>query len=236
MADNDYIGQLQNSRWQTFNAGYLNRTPSWMQGDFKQGTSVSTARHQPARAGVSQYWAGGDIRDTRTKPGAAAEAVDKIGQGFVNRNLDRQAQAQQAQQQAQAGQQLASGWQNLPQQAQFAQMKQQYTNAFKPAPASPLPTSPLPPPAPGVQPFGTPAQNQAFPAPGTPAPARPPLTQQQQQAVAGVQQMKAARQPTPTTASKPSAKTRSQRRTMGTEAINRIRESLYEQNIPDFLK
>ena len=234
MADNDYLGNIQQQRLnQQWSNNMAWSTPYWMKGDFKQGSSVSQNRFQnrfqAPNAGVSQSWRGGEILDTRTKAGATANAVDQIGQGLVQRNLSNQKRQQ-------AGQQLASGWQSLPQQAQAAQNKQQYTNAFKPATAPAVPTSPLPPPAPGVQPFGTPAQNQAFPAPGTPAPARPPLTQQQQQAVAGVQQMKAARQPTPTMASKPSAKTRSQRRTMGTEAINRIRESLNEQNTPDFLK
>jgi len=222
MADNDYIGQLQNSRWQSLNAGYLNRTPSWMRGDFKQGNRVSQQRYQAVDGGVRQSWRGGEILDTRTKPGVAAEAVDRIGQGFVNRNLNRQAQAQQAQQSQQAGQNFYSQYVALANKAQ-------YQAAFQPSPAPALPSKAMPPPAPGVQPFGTPAQNQAFPAPGTPAPARPPLTPQQQQAVAGVQQMKASRQPTP---SKQPAKSRSQRRSMGQAAIAQIRQSLNNPSIP----
>jgi hypothetical protein len=231
MADNDsdYIGNLSTSRWQSMNASYLNRTPSWMQGEFKQGNRTSQNKYQAPNAGVQQSWSGGEIRDTRTKPGATADAVNAIGQGFVNRNLNRQAQAQKAQQSQQAGQNFYSQYVGLANRAQ-------YQAAFQKSPAPALPSKAMPPPAPGVQPFGTPSQNQAFPAPGTPAPARPPLTPLQQSAVAGVAQMKAARQPTPTATSKTPAKTRSQRRTMGTEAINRIRQSLNEQNTPDFLK
>ena len=146
MADNDYIGQLQNSRWQSLNAGYLNRTPSWMRGDFKQGNRVSQQRYQPARAGVSQYWAGGEILDTRTKPGVAAEAVDRIGQGFVSRNLNRQAQAQQAQQSQQAGQNFYNQYVGLANKAQ-------YQAALQPAPAPKLPTAPLQPPASNTTPY-----------------------------------------------------------------------------------
>ena len=211
------------------NASYLNRTPSWMQGEFKQGNRTSQNKYQAVDGGTRQSWRGGEIRDTRTKPGATANAVNAIGQGLVSRNLARQAQAQ-------APNPILSGYQNLPNQAMASKLKNQYASAFQPAPAPAVPTKPLPSPAPGVQPFGTPAQNQAFPAPGTTPPARPPLTPLQQSAVAGVAQMKAARQPTPTATSKTPAKTRSQRRTMGTEAINRIRQSLNEQNTPDFLK
>lgn len=136
MADNDYLGGIQNQQWNTYNAGWLRQTPNWMQGRFKQGTPVSSARFQPGRAGVSQSWDGGQIRDTRTKP-MAAEAVNRIGQGIVDRNLNVQASKAAQQQQAQAGQRLASAWQNLPQQAQAAQMTQQYASAFKPAPPAP---------------------------------------------------------------------------------------------------
>ena len=225
MADSDYIGNLSTSRWQSMNASYLNRTPSWMQGEFKQGNRTQQNKYQAPNAGVQQAWRGGEIRDTRTKPGATAEAVNAIGQGFVSRNLNRQAQAQQAQQSQQAGQNFYSQYVGLANRAQ-------YQAAFQKAPAPALPTKPLPSPAPGVQPFGTPSQNQAFPAPGTPAPARPPLTPLQQSAIAGVQQMKAQR----TAPAKTPAKTRSQRRSMGTDAINKIRASLNEQNTPDFLK
>jgi hypothetical protein len=70
--------------------------------------------------------------------------------------------------------------------------------------------------------------------PDTPAPKV--LTPQQQQAIAGVQKMKENRSAsTPPPASKP-ARSRTQRRAMGAEAIAKIRESLNEQNIPDFLK
>jgi hypothetical protein len=67
----------------------------------------------------------------------AAEAVNRIGQGIVDRNINVQASKAAQQQQAQAGQRLASAWQNLPQQAQAAQMTQQYASAFKPAPPAP---------------------------------------------------------------------------------------------------
>jgi hypothetical protein len=119
------------------NASYLNRTPSWMQGEFKQGNRVNQQRFQAPNAGVSQSWRGGEILDTRTRPGATADAVAKIGQGFVSRNLNRQQSQAQAQQQQQAGQQFASAWQNAPQQAQLSRLAQQYANAFKPAPPAP---------------------------------------------------------------------------------------------------
>lgn len=137
MADTDYIGTLNTSRWQSMNASYLNRTPSWMQGEFKQGNRVNQQRFQAPNAGVSQSWRGGEILDTRTRPGATADAVARIGEGLVQKNLNNQQAQAQAQQQQQAGQQLASAWQNAPQQAQVSRMAQQYGSAFKPAAPAP---------------------------------------------------------------------------------------------------
>ena len=136
MADNDYIGQLQNSRWQSYNAGYLNRTPSWMQGDFKQGHFTSQNKYQAVDGGTRQLW-GGDakIRDTRTAPVAGA-VVRELGKGFVSRNIQRQAQAQAGQQQAQAGQNFYNQYVALANKAQ-------YQSAFQKAPAPTLPTAPL---------------------------------------------------------------------------------------------
>jgi len=148
MADNDsdYIGNLSTSRWQSMNASYLNRTPSWMQGEFKQGNRTSQNKYQAPNAGVQQSWRGGEIRDTRTQPGATANAVNRIGQGFVSRNLQRQAQAQ-------APNPILSGYQNLPNQAMASKLKNQYTSAFQPAPAPILPTAPLQAPTSSAVPY-----------------------------------------------------------------------------------
>jgi hypothetical protein len=148
MADNDsdYIGNLSTSRWQSMNASYLNRTPSWMQGEFKQGNRTQQNKYQAPNAGVQQSWSGGEIRDTRTKPGATADAVNAIGQGFVSRNLNRQAQAQQAQQSQQAGQNFYNQYVGLANKAQ-------YQAAFQKAPAPTLPTAPLQPPALNATPY-----------------------------------------------------------------------------------
>jgi hypothetical protein len=131
MADNDYLGNIQQQRLnQQWSNNMAWATPSWMQGDFKQGNRVSQTRYQAPNAGVSQSWRGGEILDTRTKPGATAEAVDRIGQGFVSRNLNRQAQAQQAQQKQQAGQNFATQYQALA-------SKAQYQAAFSQGPSAP---------------------------------------------------------------------------------------------------
>lgn len=147
MADNDYLGNIQQQRLnQQWSNNMAWATPSWMQGDFKQGNRVSQQRYQAPNAGVSQSWRGGEIRDTRTKAGVTAEAVDRIGQGFVSRNLNRQAQAQQAQQKQQAGQNFATQYQALA-------TKAQYQAAFQKAPAPTLPTAPLQAPASNATPY-----------------------------------------------------------------------------------
>jgi len=94
-----------------------------------------------------------------------------------------------------------------------------------------------PEPRPAPTPFVRPTINVERGVRQTPTPPAPRvLTPQQQQAIEGVKKMKAERSAsTPPPASKP-AKTRAQRRAMGSEAIARIRESLSEQNTPDFLK
>lgn len=95
------------------------------------------------------------------------------------------------------------------------------------------PPEPRPAPTPFVRPTIK-VERGTRPTPAPPAPRV--LTPQQQQAIEGVKKMKADRSAsTPPPASKP-AKTRAQRRAMGSEAIARIRESLSEQNTPDFLK
>lgn len=229
MADNDYIGNLQNSRWQSLNAGYLNRTPSWMQGDFKQGTPTSTARYQPAHAKVHQSWDGGQIRDTRTRP-VAANAVNAIGQGMVQRNLNVQEEQQQAQAQQQIQNQFYNTWSNAQSASQMQAMQNQYANAFKQPPATPVKPNPI---LSGYKAGMAKVQvqqlqNQYF-NPGAPTPAPFTPTAQQQQAITGVQQMKASRQAPP---SKKPAKTRAQRRSMGAAAIDQIRQSLNNPSIP----
>ena len=250
MADTDYIGNLNTSRWQSMNASYLNRTPTWMRGEFKQGNRVNQQRYQAPNAGVSQSWRGGEILDTRTRPGATADAVARIGEGLVQKNLNNQQAQAQAQQQQQAGQQLASAWQNAPQQAQVSRMAQQYASAFKPAapaPATSLTTGvgainqnlarwQTPTPKPNLNPVLTGYQNamgqaavapmrQQYTNPGAPPRTFNP-TPLQQQAITGVQQMKASQKSTP--ANKP-ARTRAQKRGIAEAAFANIRQSLGNQ-------
>lgn len=60
MAENDYIGNIQTNRWNSLNQGYLTRTPSWMQGAFKQGPQVSTQRFRATTSGAQLNWGQGD--------------------------------------------------------------------------------------------------------------------------------------------------------------------------------
>ena len=60
MAENDYIGNIQTNRWNSLNQGYLSRTPSWMQGEFKQGPRVGTQRFQATTSGARLNWGQGD--------------------------------------------------------------------------------------------------------------------------------------------------------------------------------
>lgn len=230
MADNDYIGTIQNQRLQQqWSNNMAWSTPSWMQGGFKQGTQTSTARYQPVRAGVQQSWDGGEIRDTRTRP-VAARAVNTIGQGLVQRNLNVQEEQAQAQQKEQEAEDFYKSWVNAPNVAKAQALQNQYKNAFKPTSVTPVTPNPI---LSGYQRgaaavLKTKLQNQYF-NPGPPAPTPFNPTPQQQKAIAGTQQMKASRQPTP---AKTPAKTRSQRRSMGQAAIAQIRQSLNNPSIP----
>lgn len=60
--DTDYIGQIQNARWNTQTSGWLMRTPSWMEGGFKSGNRISQRQFSPPSAGIQQNW--GRISDT----------------------------------------------------------------------------------------------------------------------------------------------------------------------------
>jgi hypothetical protein len=60
MAENDYIGNIQTNRWNSLNQGYLSRTPSWMQGEFKQGPRVGTQRFRATSSGARLDWGQGD--------------------------------------------------------------------------------------------------------------------------------------------------------------------------------
>jgi len=249
MADNDYIGNIQANRWNSMNQGFLSRTPSWMSSDFKQGSSVQQNRYQPANAGTRQSWSGGEIRDTRT-----ASVMPSLLKATRNIADARRTNAIDKEQQAQAGQQFATNWQNMytqgVNQAKIAPLQQAYQNAFKPA--APGPSSSLttgagainqnlarwqtPTPKPNLNPVLTGYQNamgqaavaplkKQYTNPGTPPRTFNP-TPLQQQAITGVQQMKAARQPAPST--KP-AKTRAQKRGIAEAAFANIRQSLGNQ-------
>lgn len=193
MAENDYLGNITNSRWQSMNSSYLNRTPSWMQGRLpraQQQTGGGTFR--APNSGATQSWEGGQMHPSLLKQHTASQDMAKgFGQLSAQLGENRDQRQAQAQQQAQQAQQSQRAGQNFYNQYVGLATKAQYQAAFQKAPAPALPSKSMPPPAPGVQPFGTPPQNQAFPAPGTPAPARQPLTPKQQQAVAGVAQNKA---------------------------------------------
>lgn len=282
--DSDYIGNLSNSRWQSMNASYLNRTPSWMQGRLPRAQQqAGGGTFRAPNSGATQSWEGGQMHPSLLKQHTASQDMAKgFGQLASQLGENRDQQQAQAQQQAQQAQQSQRAGQNFYSQYVGLVNKAKYQAALQPAPAPALPSKAMPPPAPGVQPFGSPAQNQAFPAPGTPAPARQPLTPKQQQAVAGVSQNKArsasssqpaqtpaftpmqrtpsvmatnrpARTPaSPSVSARPPltdlqqkaiagvqqmreqrnasankpTRTRAQRRTMGEEAINKIRQSL----------
>jgi len=70
MADNDYLGQIQNQRLnQQWSNSMAWTTPSWMQGGFKQGTPQGGgSTFRAPNAGVRQSWDGAEMRDTRTRP------------------------------------------------------------------------------------------------------------------------------------------------------------------------
>ncbi len=57
MADNDYLGNIQNQRLnQQWSDSMAWNTPSWMRGQFKQGPRVSQTRFRPPSTGVRQNW------------------------------------------------------------------------------------------------------------------------------------------------------------------------------------
>lgn len=60
--DSDYIGSIQNARWNTQASGWLMRTPSWMEGGFKSGPRISQRQFSPPSAGIHQNW--GRIQET----------------------------------------------------------------------------------------------------------------------------------------------------------------------------
>ena len=61
MADNDYIGQIQNQRLNQQWSNSMNwSTPSWMRGGFKEGQKPSTQRFQPLRGNATLNWGQGD--------------------------------------------------------------------------------------------------------------------------------------------------------------------------------
>ena len=69
MADNDYIGQIQNQRLNQQWSNSMNwSTPSWMRGGFKEGLKPSTQRFQPLRGNATLNWGQGDteMRDGRS--------------------------------------------------------------------------------------------------------------------------------------------------------------------------
>lgn len=51
--DSDYIGSIQNARWNTQASGWLMRTPSWMEGGFKTGPRVSNRQFSSGGGGRS---------------------------------------------------------------------------------------------------------------------------------------------------------------------------------------
>jgi len=57
MAENDYLGNIQNQRLnQQWSESMSWSTPSWMKGRLKQGPTVSQTRFRAPSAGVSQDW------------------------------------------------------------------------------------------------------------------------------------------------------------------------------------
>ena len=69
MADNDYIGQIQNQRLNQQWSNSMNwSTPSWMRGGFKEGQKPSTQRFQVTTSGARLNWGQGDteMRDGRS--------------------------------------------------------------------------------------------------------------------------------------------------------------------------
>jgi hypothetical protein len=245
MADNDYIGNIQSQRWNSLNQGYLSQTPSWMRSDFKQGSFTQQNRYQPTSAGTRQSWSGGEIRDTRTV--SAMPSLLKATRGLANA---QRINAEDKEQQAQAAQQFSANMQGMytqgVNQAQIAPLQQAYQNAFKPAapaPSTPLTTgvgainqnlarwqTPAPTPNPLLTGYQS-AMSQAAVAPLKKQytnPVAPPRTFNpspvQQQAITGVQQMKASRQP-----AKAPARTRAQKRGIAEAAFANIRQSLGNQ-------
>ena len=61
MAENDYIGNIQNQRLnQQWSNNMAWSTPSWMRGGFKEGPRVSTQRFQATTSGAQLNWGQGD--------------------------------------------------------------------------------------------------------------------------------------------------------------------------------
>jgi hypothetical protein len=76
--DTDYIGQIQNARWNTQASGWLMRTPSWMEGGFKSGPRVSQRQFSAGGGGQSAL----HLDWSRTDPAAG-------GIKFATRAQDR---------------------------------------------------------------------------------------------------------------------------------------------------
>jgi hypothetical protein len=213
MAENDYLGNIQNQRLnQQWSNSMAWTTPSWMQTGFKQGREASTAKYQPVSMGIQpNYYRDAQMKMnpsmratiTPTVRGALAGGWSRgrgARSGTTGTTRTTGTTSRTAGRPTSSGTPPSSTAPTLPTTPLPAPSPTTppYTGPSSPPPAPP--TSPLPPPAPGVMPAGTPTVTPAFPPPGTPAPppmSPAPLTPLQQRAVVGVAQNKA--QPTSTT-------------------------------------
>jgi hypothetical protein len=232
------------------------RTPAGTRTPAGGGTPTTTPSTTPTGGGTPSTTPTGTTPTGTTTPTGSATPAGRPRPRWMPRFTPTPVQQQQQQQDGPNP--LLSGYQGLESRATATNARRQYEEAFAPSnaptsvdltkgigainqnlakwksPAPALPSKPLVPPAPGVQPFGQPSGTPAFPAPGTPPPARPPLTDLQQKAIAGVQQMRQQRQNPSATGSTPASGSRAQNRSAKPSRIGNFGQNRIKTNLAPF--